>query len=73
MNAKLNLVGVALIGLGALAACSSPSVITTKDGEQIMTTERPEISEDDGFVRYEKDGKDNQLNSSEVRSIQDVK
>lgn len=67
------LLAIALTGCGAIAACSSPSVITTKDGEQIMTADEPEVDEREGFVRYETDGKDAQLNTSEVRSIEQVR
>jgi len=66
-------IGLLLAASLALVACSSPSVITTRDGQQVMTADSPEIDEDDGFVHYEKDGKDSRINASEVRSIEEVK
>lgn len=73
MNAKLTLLGLSLAGLATLAGCSSPSVITTTDGEKIMTADRPETDRDDGFVEYEQNGQEKRVNRSEVRSIEEVK
>lgn len=73
MKAKVKSIGLILTASVSLIACSSPSVITTKDGQQVMTADKPEINEDDGFVHYEKDGKKSRMNSSEIRSIEEVK
>lgn len=62
-----------IAGCGVMAACSTPTEVTTRDGQSIMTADKPEINEKDGFVTYEKDGKEVNVNSSEVRSIEEVK
>jgi hypothetical protein len=73
MNMKTALLGLGLAGLATLAGCSSPSVITTTDGEKIMTADQPETDSDDGFVEYEQNGQEKRVNRSEVRSIEEVK
>lgn len=73
MTGKINILAAFTFALGGLAACSSPSVITTTDGQQITTADAPEVNEDNGFVEYEKDGKDTRLNPAEVRAIEEVK
>ncbi len=62
-----------IAGCGAIAACSTPTEITTRDGQKIMTADKPEIDQKDGFITYEKDGKEAKVNSSDVRSIEEVK
>lgn len=73
MKTKTSLIGLFLAGLATLAGCSSPSVITTTDGEKIMTADKPETDRDDGFVEYEQNGQERRVNRSEVRSIEEVK
>lgn len=73
MKTKMALLGLSMAGLATLAACSSPSVITTTDGEKIMTADQPETDNDDGFVEYEQNGQEKRVNRSEVRSIEEVK
>lgn len=73
MKAKMALLGLSLAGLATLAGCSSPSVITTTDGEKIMTADKPDTDNDDGFVEYEQNGQEKRVNRSEVRSIEEVK
>lgn len=73
MKTKMALLSLSLAGLATLAACSSPSVITTTDGEKIMTADQPETDNDDGFVEYEQNGQEKRVNRSEVRSIEEVK
>lgn len=63
----------AMAGAGVLAGCSTPTQITTKDGQTTMTADEPEINEDQGFVTYEKDGKEVRRNTSEVEKIEEVK
>jgi len=57
----------------ALAACSTPTEVTTRDGHRTMTADKPDINEKDGFTTYEKDGKEVKVNSSDVHSIEEVK
>lgn len=64
---------VALAAVAALAGCSSPSQINTRDGYSIPTADRPEIDEDKDFVTYEKDGREVQINKSEVHSVEEIK
>ncbi|SHI18630.1 YgdI/YgdR family lipoprotein [Pollutimonas bauzanensis] len=73
MTLKKLLSIVAIAGCGALAACSTPTEVTTVDGQKTMTADKPEINKKDGFVTYEKDGKEVKVNSAEVRSIEEVK
>ncbi|WP_062267024.1 YgdI/YgdR family lipoprotein [Endozoicomonas arenosclerae] len=52
-----------------LAGCSSPHVITMKDGRTITTQGSPEMN-DDGFYEYETlEGSDAKINGSEVLEI----
>lgn len=64
---------VAIAGSGALVGCSTPTEITTTDGQTTTTADKPEINEDTGFITYDKDGKEVQRNTSEVREIREVK
>ncbi|AEC20904.1 lipoprotein [Pusillimonas sp. T7-7] len=73
MTFKKLLFVFAVAGSGVLAGCSTPTEITTKDGQTTMTADEPEINEDKGFVTYEKDGKEVQTNTSEVQKIEEVK
>lgn len=46
------------VGLGALAGCSSPTVITLNDGREIQAVDTPSYDEDSGFYEFEQlDGK----------------
>ncbi len=71
--ARPAMMAVAVATLATLAACSNPSQIHTRDGRAIPTADRPEVDEDTGFVNYEKDGKEMQINKSEVREIEEIK
>lgn len=64
---------IALTALMALAACSSPSQINTRDGHVIPTADRPEVDGDEDFVTYERDGREVQINKSDVHSIEEVR
>lgn len=60
-----------LLGLGTLAGCSSPSIITLNDGQQIHTQDRPEYDDDAGFYEYEGlDGKPGKVNKDQVRTVE---
>ena len=62
-----------ILGLSAsLAACSSPSVMTHKDGSQETTPDEPEYDEDSGFYQYERNGSEVKVNKDEVERIEQV-
>lgn len=63
-----------LVGsLGVLAGCSTPSVITLKDGRQIQTTDRPKLDADAGFYKFEQlDGRQTTINKDEVLTIKEL-
>ncbi|MVW80652.1 YgdI/YgdR family lipoprotein [Bordetella sp. 02P26C-1] len=73
MKTKMLMLACAMSGFAVMAGCSSPSVIETRDGNQIMTADEPETDNDTGFVEAEKDGKKVQVNKSDVKSIEEVK
>lgn len=58
---------------GLLTACSSPHEVTTRDGQTIVTGDRPKVDDDKDFITYERDGKETRINKSEVREIREVK
>ncbi|PWF24910.1 YgdI/YgdR family lipoprotein [Corticimicrobacter populi] len=66
-------IGTAALALVALAACSSPSQITTRDGQTVTTADRPEVNDDKDFITYERDGREVQVNKSDVKSIEEIK
>lgn len=55
-----------------LAACSTPSVVTTSDGETIYTADAPDTDSNRDFVTYKKGGRQVKINKSEVRKIEEV-
>jgi hypothetical protein len=55
-----------------MAACSTPTEITTTDGQTTVSSDKPEVDEDSGFVKYEKNGQEVQVNKSEVRDMKPV-
>jgi hypothetical protein len=73
MKIKMLMLASAVTGFAVLAGCSSPSVIETRDGNQIMTADEPESNDSTGFVEAEKDGKKVQVNKDDVKSIEEVK
>lgn len=61
------------LGMGALAGCSSPSVITMNDGREIQSVDTPEYDSRTGFYEFEQlDGKRVQVNKDQVRSVKDL-
>lgn len=61
------------LGMGALAGCSSPSVITMKDGREIQSVDTPEYDSSTGFYEFEQlDGARVQVNKDQVRSVKDL-
>lgn len=54
----------------ALAGCSSPTVITLKDGSQLQTTDKPKFDDDSGFYEFEQlDGKPVRINKDDIHTI----
>jgi hypothetical protein len=61
------------LGLGALAGCASPSVITLNDGREIQSVDTPTYDESSGFYEFEQlDGKRTRLNKDQIRSVKDL-
>lgn len=61
------------LGLLFLAGCSSPSVITLKDGREIQAVDSPWYDSHSGFYEYEEwDGTRTQINRDAVLSIQEL-
>lgn len=59
-----------VIALGLVAGCSTPSVITMKDGREIQTVDTPDFDKKSNFYEYEQiDGSRVTINADEVESI----
>jgi len=56
----------------SLVACSTPTEVTTRDGQVITTPDTPDV-DDDGFVTYERDGSEVRINRDEVHNIREVR
>ncbi|WP_323029660.1 YgdI/YgdR family lipoprotein [Castellaniella defragrans] len=70
---KTLLAFLAILASGSiLAACSSPSTVTTRDGRTDYSADAPNTDTDDGFVTYKKGGREVKINKSEVRRIEEV-
>lgn len=64
---------LAILASGSiLAACSTPSTVTTRDGQVDYTADAPATDTDDGFVTYQKGGRDVKVNKSEIKRIEEV-
>ncbi len=68
---------IALMGLASLvvvaAGCSTPTEITTRDGQTVVAPDEPDLNNKDDFIRYDKDGKEVRLHKDEVRKMEEVK
>ncbi|NLD00883.1 MAG: YgdI/YgdR family lipoprotein [Gammaproteobacteria bacterium] len=63
----------AAAALVALAGCSSPTVITLKDGTQLETTNKPKFDDDSGFYEFEQlDGKPVRINKDDIHTIKQM-
>jgi hypothetical protein len=61
------------LGLGALAGCASPTVITLNDGREIQAVDTPSYDEDSGFYEFEQlDGKRTRLNKDQIRTVKEL-
>jgi len=70
---KTILTFLAILASGSiLAACSSPSTVTTQDGRTDYTADAPNTDTDDSFVTYEKGGREVKVNKSDVKRIEEV-
>lgn len=56
----------------SLVACSTPTEVTTRDGQVITTPDTPDV-DDDGFVTYERNDSEVRINQDDVHSIQEVR
>ena len=56
----------------SLLACSTPTEVTTRDGRVITTPDEPEV-DDDGFVTYDKNGKEVRMNRDDVHSVEEIR
>ena len=64
---------IAILGIGLLAGCANPSVITLIDGREIQNTDTPKFDDETGFYEYEQlDGKRSQVNKDQVRSVREL-
>lgn len=56
-----------------LAGCSSPTVITLKDGTQLETTDKPKFDDDSGFYEFkQRDGKPVRINKDDIHTIKQI-
>ncbi|MBA1322883.1 major membrane immunogen (membrane-anchored lipoprotein) [Pseudomonas sp. BIGb0278] len=61
------------LGLGALAGCASPTVITLNDGREIQAVDTPSYDDDSGFYEIEQlDGKRTRINKDQVRTVKEL-
>ncbi|EKT4467324.1 YgdI/YgdR family lipoprotein [Pseudomonas juntendi] len=61
------------LGLGALAGCASPTVITLNDGREIQAVDTPAYDEDSGFYEFEQlDGKRTRINKDQIRTVKEL-
>ncbi|MBO3276590.1 YgdI/YgdR family lipoprotein [Pseudomonas schmalbachii] len=73
MNKRMLPALLLALGLGALAGCSSPSVITLNDGREIQAVDSPEYDSESGFYVFEQlDGKRVRVNKDQVRSVKEL-
>lgn len=73
MNKKYLTALFASAAFVALAGCSSPTVMTLKDGTQLQTTDKPKYDEDSGFYEFKQlDGKPVRINKDDVHTIKQM-
>ncbi|OZI61349.1 YgdI/YgdR family lipoprotein [Bordetella genomosp. 11] len=69
----LKFTAMSLATVAILAGCSSPSVVNTRDGSQIVTPDKPDYDKKSGMYQYDQNGKEVQINKDDVKSIEQVK
>ncbi|BBT17823.1 hypothetical protein A7D27_11290 [Pseudomonas sp. 1D4] len=73
MNQRILPAFALVLGLAALAGCSTPSVITLNDGRELQTVDKPDYDDDTGFYEFEQlDGKRAKVNKDQVRTIKEL-
>jgi len=73
MNKRMLPAFLLALGFGALAGCSTPSVITLNDGREIQSVDKPQYDEESGFYEFEQlDGKTARVNKDQVRTVKDL-
>ncbi|MEE9103495.1 MULTISPECIES: YgdI/YgdR family lipoprotein [Pseudomonas] len=61
------------LGIGVLAGCSTPSVITLNDGREIQSVDKPKFDDESGFYEFEQlDGKAIRVNKDQVRTVKEL-
>ncbi|PKE28348.1 YgdI/YgdR family lipoprotein [Rahnella sp. AA] len=69
MKKTLMMAGAALLVLG-LAGCASDYVISTKDGNMLLTNGKPELDKSTGLLSYtDEQGNKRQINNDNVSQI----
>lgn len=70
MNKKYFTTLLAATAFVALAGCSTPTVITLKDGTELETKNEPKYDEGSGFYEFEqRDGKPVRINKDDIHTI----
>ncbi|MCY1268069.1 hypothetical protein D9M68_207680 [compost metagenome] len=73
MNKRLLPAFLLTLGLGALAGCSSPTVITLNDGREIQAVDTPRYDDESGFYEFQQlDGKEVRVNKDQVRTVKEL-
>ncbi|MBM7060940.1 YgdI/YgdR family lipoprotein [Pseudomonas sp. UL073] len=73
MTQRILLAALLGLGIGTLAGCSSPSVITLNDGREIQTVDAPNYDDEAGFYEFEQlDGKRARVNKDQVRTVKEL-
>ncbi len=63
---------VCTLGFLTLAGCSDEHTITTTDGQNIVTQNKPQIDEDTGMIRYkDSEGRETQIPQANVTSVRE--
>ncbi|CAM3973202.1 YgdI/YgdR family lipoprotein [Rahnella victoriana] len=69
MKKTLMAAGAAILVLG-LAGCASDYVISTKDGNMILTDGKPKLDKSTGLLSYtDEQGNDRQINNDNVSQV----
>ena len=59
-----------LVCVLGLVACSSPSIMSTRDGKMITTDSKPKLDEDTGMYRYyDEEGREMLINKDDITQI----
>ncbi|RWU18035.1 YgdI/YgdR family lipoprotein [Pseudomonas alkylphenolica] len=73
MNQRTIAAFLLALGLGTLAGCASPTVITLNDGREIQAVDTPQYDDESGFYEFEQlDGKRTRINKDQVRTVKDL-